>query len=218
MDRRRILRIVIACLLAGAAWAIVEFKYYCVPKRFRVVEAGQIYRGGWQKPGVLRRLIEDHRFAAVLNVACDPAEPDAAGEGPVVRELEVTWHKILMPGTGLATFEQLDEAAEFLADPTHRPIFVHCAAGVHRTNMAIAAYRLKYCNWSLDEALREMKLFGFDPIDDWEQAEHLQAYRDASIGPSAKLPEKSQISKHKSQTDPKSQVPTQRTERIVTRM
>ncbi len=176
MNRRRLIVFTSLSLAAGLVLAVSQFKYHVVPKRFRVVEAGQIYRGGWQQPRVLRRLLGEHRVTTLLNVACDPAEQDAAGEGAVVRELGVVWHKILMPGTGLGTLEQLDVAADIIAARARRPIFVHCAAGVHRTNMAIAAYRLKHCGWPLDETLGEMARFGFDRSRDWEQEVHLRSY------------------------------------------
>ena len=133
--------------------------------------------------------MREYHIKSVLNVACNPAEPEAAGEGSVVREQGARWHKILMPGTGLATLAQLDEAADFLADPENRPIFIHCAAGVHRTNMSLAAYRLKYCNWTLDTALDEMATNGYDRANDKDKAillgEYLAFLRVASKGRSA---------------------------------
>ena len=176
MNRRRWIVLALVCLLAGLGGAVARYKYYFWPKRFRVVEVGQIYRGGWQKPGPLRCILRDYQIKTLLNVACNPSEHDADGEGAIVRELAVAWHKILMPGTGLGTFAQLDEAADILADASKRPVFVHCAAGTHRTNMAIAAYRLRHCGWTLEQSLREMARYGFDPKRDSLQVEHLQGY------------------------------------------
>jgi protein tyrosine phosphatase (PTP) superfamily phosphohydrolase (DUF442 family) len=173
---RRWRYLLVAAGLLGLAVVAEQFKYHVWPKRFRVVEAGQIYRGGWQKPIPLRRILRTHGIKTVLNVACNPPEPDADGEGAIVREHGLRWHKIIMPGTGLATFAQLDEAADVLADCDNRPVFVHCAAGVHRTNMAVAAYRLRHCGWTLEQALEEMTRFGFDRQRDAPQVEHLEQY------------------------------------------
>lgn len=176
MNRRRWIVLVSLVSAGGLSLAAAETKYYFLPKRFHVVEAGEIYRGGWQKPNPLRRILVDHHIKTVLNVACNPPEQDAAGEGAVVRELGVGWHKILMPGTGCGTFEQLDEAADVIADPANRPIFVHCAAGVHRTNTAIAAFRIKHCGWSVEQAFAEMGRYGFDPKRDGVQMQHLRRF------------------------------------------
>ena len=45
-----------------------------------------------------------------------------------------------------------------------KKIFVHCRLGDDRTGMAIAAYRMSEEGWSADEALREMKAFGFSTV------------------------------------------------------
>ena len=170
---RTILVVACACL---ALLGLVPPKYYFWPKRFRVVEQGRIYRGGWQTPRILEQLLQRYRIKTLLNVACNPGEREAAGEGKVVRELGVAWHKILMPGTGLGTFDQLDEAADVLAEPSNWPVFIHCAAGVHRTNMSIAAYRIKCCHWRVDEALDEMVHCGFVTSVDTGQAVYLREY------------------------------------------
>lgn len=188
MKRRRWIVLALACGMTGLGVVANQFKYYVWPKRFRVVEAGRIYRGGWQKSGPLRRILQEHHIKTLLNVACNPPEPDADGEGPITRELGVAWHKILMPGTGLGTYDQLDEAANVLAEPSNWPVFVHCAAGVHRTNMSIAAYRLKHCGWRLDQALDEMARYGFDRKRDAVQAEHLQGYVEQVRKQTATLP------------------------------
>lgn len=45
-----------------------------------------------------------------------------------------------------------------------KKIFVHCRLGDDRTGMAIAAYRMADEGWSADEAMSEMRLFGFKGI------------------------------------------------------
>lgn len=54
--------------------------------------------------------------------------------------------------------------AKFLAliqDNPGKKIFVHCHVGVDRTGMMIASYRMAEQGWTADEALHEMKAFGF---------------------------------------------------------
>ena len=40
------------------------------------------------------------------------------------------------------------------------PVYVHCRAGVDRTGMVIANYRMKVQGWSKDQAVKEMKALG----------------------------------------------------------
>jgi protein tyrosine/serine phosphatase len=42
-----------------------------------------------------------------------------------------------------------------------KKVFVHCRLGDDRTGLAVATYRIAEQGWSADEALREMKVFGF---------------------------------------------------------
>jgi len=45
-----------------------------------------------------------------------------------------------------------------------RKVFVHCRLGDDRTGMAVAAYRMAEEGWSPDEAMNEMKAFGFTTL------------------------------------------------------
>ena len=42
--------------------------------------------------------------------------------------------------------------------------FVHCQLGVDRTGMAVASYRMAEEGWSANEALKEMRAFGFNTL------------------------------------------------------
>jgi len=62
-------------------------------------------------------------------------------------------------------FAPKDETfAGFLAVVRENPgkkIFVHCKLGEDRTGMAIASYRMAVEGWTAEEAMREMRSFGF---------------------------------------------------------
>ena len=45
-----------------------------------------------------------------------------------------------------------------------KEVFVHCRLGDDRTELAVATYRIAEEGWSADEALREMKAFGFSGV------------------------------------------------------
>ena len=49
-----------------------------------------------------------------------------------------------------------------VAEPTRRPVLVHCEQGFHRTGILCAAYRIRACGWALEQALEEMRAYGFD--------------------------------------------------------
>jgi protein tyrosine/serine phosphatase len=56
-------------------------------------------------------------------------------------------------------------AARFLRilrDNPGKRVFVHCHYGVHRTGALIAVYRMAEDGWTSAEAMKEMKLFGYN--------------------------------------------------------
>ena len=62
-------------------------------------------------------------------------------------------------------FPKDETFAKFLRVIREHPdkkIFVHCRLGDDRTGMAVAAYRMAEEGWSADEAMNEMKTFGFN--------------------------------------------------------
>jgi tyrosine-protein phosphatase SIW14 len=64
-------------------------------------------------------------------------------------------------------FPQDEPFAKFLRVVRENPgkkVFVHCRLGDDRTGMAVAAYRMAEEGWSADEAMKEMKAFGFSAV------------------------------------------------------
>lgn len=59
------------------------------------------------------------------------------------------------------TTVELKEALHFIF--AHQPVYVHCHAGVDRTGMVIAYYRIKKQNWGKNMAISEMKRLGMHP-------------------------------------------------------
>ncbi len=64
-------------------------------------------------------------------------------------------------------FPQDETFAKFLKvihDNPGKKVFVHCRLGDDRTGMAVASYRMADEGWSADEAMKEMKAFGFTTL------------------------------------------------------
>ncbi|MCA1590133.1 MAG: tyrosine-protein phosphatase [Acidobacteria bacterium] len=69
---------------------------------------------------------------------------------------------INIPMTGWSTKDE--SVAEFLKqinDAANGKVYVHCAAGKHRTGLVGAIYRLENYGWDYDTAYKEMKNFGY---------------------------------------------------------
>lgn len=57
--------------------------------------------------------------------------------------------------------EQVAEFLRLLRDNPDRKVFVHCKRGAERTGVMVAAYRISHDGWPPEQALVEMKAFGF---------------------------------------------------------
>jgi protein-tyrosine phosphatase len=138
---------------------------YVFTEQFVVIEPGRIYRGAWQKPWPMRRIVRDYKIKTVLALAHPPEHHLSFRERTLAGELGVHWVHIPIVdqrGTNDRAAEEaisdlLDQSAAILADPANYPIFFHCHHGLNRTSMVQIAYRTKYCGWTLEQAAQEIE-------------------------------------------------------------
>jgi tyrosine-protein phosphatase SIW14 len=73
-------------------------------------------------------------------------------------------HFISIPvgGFSIPSSEQLAEFFSLVREAPLQRIFVHCEYGQDRTGVFIASYRIAFEHWSSDQALSEMRAFGFN--------------------------------------------------------
>jgi protein tyrosine phosphatase (PTP) superfamily phosphohydrolase (DUF442 family) len=69
--------------------------------------------------------------------------------------ITIPWHCPFPKDEAFAKFLKL------VKENPDKKIFAHCRLGDDRTGMMIAAYRMAMQSWSADEAMNEMKQFGF---------------------------------------------------------
>jgi protein tyrosine phosphatase (PTP) superfamily phosphohydrolase (DUF442 family) len=137
----------VAVLLVGSLLLHRGFE-----KRVVVVVPGKLIRGAWQRPEPLRRIIAREGIRTIVTLtAINRDDPKFVDQQSVICETGVTWLVVPMRGSR-ATPEQMALAADLLADPSRQPVFFHCVAGHHRTNLAHAAYLIRHCGDSAAEA------------------------------------------------------------------
>jgi len=117
-----------------------------------------LYRGG--QPS-------SEGFAALKNTGIDVVV-DLRGGSSKDEEAAVT--KLGMQYISIPShcpFPKDEPFAKFLRvlqDNPGKKVFVHCRLGDDRTGMAVASYRMAEEGWSADEAMKEMKKFGFSAV------------------------------------------------------
>ena len=138
--------------------------------RFAEIRPG-LTRGGWPgEEGV--RYLKNNGYKTVVSFLPDPAE-----SAWVVQSGMKYIHLPMRSSFFFAdtpTKDQVRQFLEIVRDSTQYPAFIHCKAGKDRTSAMTAIYRMEACGWTADEAVEEMKAFGFSSrygrLMNWVQA------------------------------------------------
>jgi len=113
-----------------------------------------LYRGGLLNDAGLKALAKMGVKIVVDTHAHDTAEEKKA-QSLGMEYVAIPWHCPWPHDEVFATFLKL------LRENKGKKIFVHCRLGDDRTGMMVAAYRMAEEGWTADEAMTEMKSFGF---------------------------------------------------------
>lgn len=114
-----------------------------------------LYRGGQPTSVGLESLKKIGVDLVVDMRSGDRKSEEAAVTKLGMRYVQISWH---------CPFPTNEPFARFLRVIRGNPgkkVFVHCRLGDDRSGMAVAAYRMAEQGWSADEAMDEMKAFGF---------------------------------------------------------
>jgi protein tyrosine/serine phosphatase len=155
---------------------IVFYRYtYTHSKRLREVVSGRVYRSGQMTAPGFERAVREFGIRTIVNLQDDVPDPDiregyfttqTVKESALCRRLGVRYVHLapdLVPRNSLPE-RRPQVLAEYLAlmdDPDIYPVLLHCRAGLHRTGMLVAVYRMEYQGWGPGAALREVKHNGF---------------------------------------------------------
>jgi len=157
---------------------VVYFRYiYNTSKRLRIVDPGRVYRSGQMTAEGFADTVKQYHIRTILNVQDEYPDPDLHAsfwsrrtikESELCRQLGVRYIHLmptllprhLVPAQRPPAIEQL---LAVLDDEENYPVLIHCHAGLHRTGILTAIYRMEYQGWSTDEAYLDMKAQGFGP-------------------------------------------------------
>lgn len=125
---------------------------------FHVVEPG-ILRGSQPSEASLKLLKDYCGVKTILNLRDD--EEKVNWERQVSEKLGMDFINIPMNGGQKQAAKKIEQCLNIMHDKSRQPVFVHCQAGKDRTGMICAAYKIKYNNWNLENALFEMLVYGY---------------------------------------------------------
>lgn len=173
--------LVILSLIAACSGQPPRLVHPSDPARdFYVVSPG-IYRGGrLDQAGVFR--LKGLGVKTILNLENDNNE--VALESVWAKSAGVTQISMPLSGFFYPEDEDVQKILQVLADPSKRPIYVHCKKGMDRTGIVIALHRVYNEGWTLARAEAERDALGFNPwltrLDnyfDWKAARYRPVVR-----------------------------------------
>ena len=125
--------------------------------RFAEIRPG-LARGG--EPGEAGiRYLKEHGYRTVVSFLTDTAESAWVVQSGM-KYIHIPMRSSLF-FADTPTRAQVRQFLSIVSDTTQYPTYVHCHAGKDRTGAMTAIYRMEACGWTSDEAVEEMKAFGF---------------------------------------------------------
>jgi tyrosine-protein phosphatase SIW14 len=115
------------------------------------------YRGAQPK----NRDYQDLAVLGIKSVITLTSEDTDPHEKVMVEKTGMKYYQVPMDSKIPPTAAELAEFLGIVNDRDNQPVYVHCAAGKHRTGVMTAAYRLSHYGWTADQAYNEMKQYKF---------------------------------------------------------
>jgi len=155
---------------------VVYFRYtYTHSKRLREVTSGRVYRSGQMTVEGFTDAVARYHLRTIINFQDELPDPEirrsfldgsSVPESELCRRLGVRY--VYLPPDLILRRRiphdrplAVDRFLALMDDPSTYPVLLHCRAGLHRTGVMTAVYRMEYDGWTPAEAIRELKANGF---------------------------------------------------------
>jgi protein tyrosine phosphatase (PTP) superfamily phosphohydrolase (DUF442 family) len=160
--RRRLAFATVAVLtIVGFTTWLLFFKTY----HLATVQKGVLYRDGCQSPGEFVNAINRINPRTVVsliddNERNDPKKPQFQIEEKLLAMHRITLERIPVKLGGWPTKEDVGKFLDIVKDKNRQPVLVHCAQGVRRTGMMVAAFQEAVMGMNDEQAKAEIMTFG----------------------------------------------------------
>jgi len=152
--------ILVAAILAAMGWWI--FWAWFDTYHLAAVKEGALYRDGVRTIHQFDLAVRKTHVRTVVSLVDD----QEITQEPFTDELAycklhgIEVVRLPVPLGGWPRGDQIDRFLEIATDPNRQPVLVHCAQGVRRTGMMVAAYEMSVLKLPKDRTVTAMMTFG----------------------------------------------------------
>lgn len=155
-------------MMVAMASIALAFRYYTGTYHLATVQEGVLYRDGARSVhelGVAVRKVKANTVVSLIDDAelADPGKPQFAQEPTYLAERGVRYQRIAVKLGGWPTSEDIQAFLKTAEQKTSQPVLLHCAQGVRRTAMFVAAYQESVLGY--DQAKAKAAILGFGHSD-----------------------------------------------------
>jgi protein tyrosine/serine phosphatase len=152
--------IIVVAILAAVGWWI--FWTYFDTYHLATVKEGVLYRDGVRTLHQFDLAARKTHVKTIVSLVDDREieQHPFTDELAYCKEHGIDVVRIPVPLGGWPEGEQIEKFLSIANDPTKQPVLVHCAQGVRRTGMMVAAYEMSVLKLDKAQATAAMQSFG----------------------------------------------------------
>jgi protein tyrosine phosphatase (PTP) superfamily phosphohydrolase (DUF442 family) len=159
-DPSRALRVLPFLVLVASVAPRLSGAATITPEQAGIGNFGQVnenyFRGAQPDQAAFQRLSK-----LGVKTIIDLQEKGKDWEAGVVQTAGMKYFCVPLSGNHPATDAQTAQFLALVNDPANQPVYVHCAAGRHRTGEMTGIYRITHDSWTADHAYQEMQKYGY---------------------------------------------------------
>jgi protein tyrosine phosphatase (PTP) superfamily phosphohydrolase (DUF442 family) len=153
---------VLAAVVGGGAWGWAN---YLQTYHLAIVQDGVLVRDGNRGLREFETALRKTKAKTVVSLIderelADPKKPQFVQEAELLKQQGVQLVRIPVKLGGWPTTEDVRKFLEVAQDKANQPVLVHCAQGVRRTGMMVAAFQESVLGWDDAKAKAGLLTFG----------------------------------------------------------